>query len=243
MYAQGGIYDAGDPRLRDDDFEEKCLELCCWVPGDYADMGTNAPAVPRARTPPHCRVDGIGREFCQTSVCLLPAGGFVMPGPDGQPLTAWPRFTDGLIYDPRTQTQLETLLTFDFPRGFEWSPLIEESTILGFRLSEPIFNEISRSVSHASRLSDVIIIGWPGTANENIFHFLQYAFGLLVAQLRYQVTQWSGVILSDPGNWLSLSDWHKNMFELLLGNYNFLDWRSFEATTCFESAVFPGWSY
>ena len=48
MYAQGGIYDAGDPRLRDDDFEEKCLELCCWVPGDYADMGTNAPAVPRA---------------------------------------------------------------------------------------------------------------------------------------------------------------------------------------------------
>ena len=44
----------------------------------------------------------------------------------------------------------------------------------------------------------MMVIGWPETEMGNIYHYMQYAVGVLAARVRYGVPQFAAVVISDP---------------------------------------------
>ena len=217
---------------------------------------------PWPKTKSHCQVDSFGRELCRAPACLSKMGMFIMPGEFGEPLIGWPDFYTGLNFEPPTQVSQEQKYDFDFPRGFRWKSVAgtlqaehyndktewagqaetkNHVPIYGFRAPQK-FTEVAFDIVGGP----VLIIGWPGTKNSNIYNYFQYALSALMARWRYNLAdevEWSAVIVSDPGKWLALTDWAPAILQFMLGSVHpeAVVHHEQMSSKCFADAIFAGW--
>eukprot|EP00400_MALV-I_sp_L67-5_P001201 gene1201-725_t len=236
------------------------LDLCC--PRSMREQ--NDPwmdGIPRESLPwpsnkQHCEIDSFGRENCRAAACLSINNSFIMEGAFGDPLVAWPDFYHGVNFDPLVQLTFEEKVAFDFPRGFRWESILSKGD--GDRMEWvgqsaavghiPVYGYRSPLVNFTESVETfdgpVLIFGWPATKNSNIYHWLQYGLSALAARWRYNIADdvpWELVVVSDPGNWLSLTEFAVSIFNFALVNYKKIVRPKDVLSTCFKDAIFAGW--
>ena len=197
---------------------EGSMSLCCQptvreVYDPFLASAASSTAKPWPVTPSHCNTDSFGRDSCSAPTCINFQGYLIQEGEWGVPLIGWPDLYTGQTFDPMTQLSMEQQVEFDFPRGFRWRSMSRLSyeemndqpehglgmeptknfmPWYGFRAPKEFMSDAFQQVD-----GRVLIMGWPSTANSNVYHFLQYALSALTARWRYNIgddENWSLVV-------------------------------------------------
>lgn len=206
-----------------------------------------------------CRLDSAGRGICvHENLCLRlgadesssPPHLFILeqsspPRPPAlapaRPLFGYPRFSYG------TTTSIDLwsrLFSFDFPPGFTWPSLTDESlveqssggaattwlsTVYGVSLlrdtdtTTPYTSVLSgdRVAGAGETKQPLLVLGFPDFG-VTLWHFVQYTFGIVGALVqRGSISRYSSLLISDPAGWLvgatAVSNWCRRVFEILVG--------------------------